>query len=99
MNINELALRILAALAMSAAMTGCVGYVRDGREPVVYVSGGYYYGSYYDGGYYRHYDRRGYDSRYVYYVPAPARAPQSSPDIAPAVGVKVAPGSLKRRKR
>jgi hypothetical protein len=101
-NINRRAFGILAALAMSAAVTGCVGYVRDGSEPAVYVHGGYYYGNYYDGGYYRHYDRRGYDSRTYYTSPAPAPARQSSPGIAPAVNVSptVSPGGPGiRRKR
>lgn len=97
MNIKGRAIRILTALAMSVALTGCVGYVRDGSEPVVYMSGGYYYGSYYDGGYYRYYDRRGYDSRYVYYAPAPAPTIINT-TIAPSAGVIVAPGRAKRKK-
>ena len=69
MTINKRAVRVLAASAMSVALTGCVGDARDRSEPVVYVYDGYYYGSYYDGGYYRYYDRRGYHSR-NHYAPA-----------------------------
>lgn len=81
---------------MSAAFTGCVGYARDGGDPPVHVSGGYYYGSYYDGGYYRYYDQRGYDSRYTQYAPAPATT-RSSPGIAPAAALSVAPGIQRKR--
>ncbi len=67
--------RLAAGLAMSVALTSCVGYVETGPEPV-YVSSGYYYGNYYEGGYYyRRYNRRFYGGRRYYYDPAPSPAP------------------------